>query len=106
MYTVKKIETPDRGPMFAVVTGENTENVINRFLDEEEAKENCTYLNGGDVAEKKLAAAEKKAAEDAKKAAEADQKSRPAAKPAAPKPHETTTSPARMRPGPRRTSSA
>ena len=83
MYTVKKIETPDRGPMFAVVTGENTENVINRFLDEEEAKENCTYLNGGEVAEKKLAAAEKKAEEDAKKVAEADQKSRAAAKPKA-----------------------
>jgi len=78
MYTVKKIETPDRGPMFAVVTGENTENVINRFLDEEEAKENCTYLNGGEAAEKKLAAAEKKAEEDAKKVAEATAKSRPA----------------------------
>ena len=52
------------GDRFAVVTGENTENVINRFLDEEEAKENCTYLNGGEVAEKKLAAAEKKAEEN------------------------------------------
>ena len=83
MYTVKKIETPDRGQMFAVVTGENTENVINRFLDEEEAKENCTYLNGGEVAEKKLAAAEKKAEEDAKAYAAADQKSRAAAKPKA-----------------------
>ena len=79
MYTVKKIETPDRGEMFAVVTGENTENVINRFMDEEEAKENATYLNGGEAAEKKLAAAEKKAEEDAKKVAEADQKSRAAA---------------------------
>jgi hypothetical protein len=82
MYTVKKIETPDRGEMFAVVTGEN---VINRFMVEEEAKENCTLLNGGEAAEKKLAAAEKKAEEDAKKAAEADQKSRAAAKPAAAK---------------------
>ena len=76
MYTVKKIETPDRGELFAVVTGENVENVINRFNTEEEAKENCTQLNGGEVAEKKLAAAEKKAEEDAKKVAEADQKSR------------------------------
>jgi membrane protein involved in colicin uptake len=83
MYTVKKIETPDRGEMFAVVTGENVENVINRFTNEEDAKENCTLLNGGEVAEKKLAAAEKKAEEDAKKVAEADQKSRAAAKPAA-----------------------
>jgi hypothetical protein len=82
MYTVKKIETPDRGEMFAVVTGENVENVINRFTNEEDAKENCTLLNGGEVAEKKLAAAEKKAEEDAKKVAEADQKSRAAAKPA------------------------
>ena len=87
MYTVKKIETPDRGEMFAVVTGENVENVINRFTNEDDAKENCTLLNGGEVAEKKLAAAEKKAEEDAKKVAEADQKSRAAAKPkaAAPK---------------------
>ena len=44
------------------------------FNTEEEAKENCTQLNGGEVAEKKLAAAEKKAEEDAKKIAEADQK--------------------------------
>ena len=44
MYTVKKIETPDRGEMFAVVTGENVENVINRFTNEDDAKENwiCT----------------------------------------------------------------
>ena len=76
MYTVKKIETPDRGEMFAVVTGENVENVINRFTNEEDAKENCTLLNGGEVAEKKLAAAEKKAEEDAKKVAEATEKSR------------------------------
>ena len=76
MYTVKTIKTPDRGELFAVVTGENVENVINRFNTEEEAKENCTQLNGGEVAEKKLAAAEKKAEEDAKKVAEADQKSR------------------------------
>ena len=76
MYTVKKIETPDRGELFAVVTGENVENVISRYNTEEEAKENCTQLNGGEVAEKKLAAAEKKAEEDAKKVAEADQKSR------------------------------
>lgn len=87
MYTVKKIETPDRGEMFAVVTGENVENVINRFTNEDDAKENCTLLNGGEVAEKKLAAAEKKAEEDAKKVAEADQKSRAAAdKPKAPAP--------------------
>ena len=66
MYTVKKIETPDRGELFAVVIGEN---IINRWNDEDEAKENCTDLNGGERAEKKLAAAEKKAEEDAKKAA-------------------------------------
>ena len=88
MYTVKKIETPDRGEMFAVVTGENVENVINRFTNEDDAKENCTLLNGGEVAEKKLAAAEKKAEEDAKKVAEADQKSRAAAKPTAAPKHE------------------
>jgi len=67
MYTVKKIETPDRGELFAVVVGEN---IINRWITEEDAKENCTQLNGGEAAEKKLAAAEKKAEEDAKKAAE------------------------------------
>lgn len=66
MYTVKKIETPDRGELFAVVIGDN---IINRWNDEDEAKENCTSLNGGEKAEKKLAAAEKKAEEDAKKAA-------------------------------------
>lgn len=66
MYTVKKIEEPDRGELFAVVVGEN---IINRWNDEEEAKENCTFLNGGEAAEKKLAAREKKAEEDAKKAA-------------------------------------
>ena len=70
MYTVKKIETPDRGELYAVVTGENVENVINRFMTEDEAKENCTLLNGGEAAEKKLAAAEKKAEEDAKKVAD------------------------------------
>lgn len=80
MYTVKKVETPDRGELYAVVIGEN---VINRFILEDEAKENCTYLNGGEAAEKKLAAAEKKAEEDAKKVAEADAKSRAAAKPKA-----------------------
>jgi len=73
MYTVKKIETPDRGELFAVVVGEN---IINRWMTEDEAKENCTELNGGEKAEKKLEAAEKKAEEDAKKVAEADQKSR------------------------------
>ena len=67
MYTVKKIETPDRGELFAVVVGEN---IINRWNDEEDAKENCTQLNGGEAAEKKLAEREKKAEEDAKKAAE------------------------------------
>ena len=76
MYTVKKIETPDRGELFAVVNGDSDTEIINRFNTEEEAKENCTQLNGGEVAEKKLAAAEKKAEEDAKKVAEADQKSR------------------------------
>ena len=97
MYTVKKIETPDRGEMFAVVTGENVENVINRFTNEDDAKENCTLLNGGEVAEKKLAAAEKKAEEDAKKVAEADQKSRAdrskTAKAEAPKAHEDNHKP-------------
>lgn len=79
MYTVKKIETPDRGELFAVCNGDNDKEIINRFITEEDAKENCTLLNGGEVAEKKLAAAEKKAEEDAKKVAEADQKSRAAA---------------------------
>jgi membrane protein involved in colicin uptake len=83
MYTVKKIETPDRGEMFAVVNGASDTEIIGRHLTEEEAKESCTLLNGGEVAEKKLAAAEKKAEEDAKKVAEADQKSRAAAKPKA-----------------------
>jgi hypothetical protein len=80
MYTVKKIEEPERGELFAVVVGEN---IINRWTNEDDAKENCTALNGGEAAEKKLAAAEKKAEEDAKKVAEAVQKSRAAAKPAA-----------------------
>ena len=81
MYTVKKIETPDRGEQFAVVIGEN---IINRWLNEEDAKENCTQLNGGEVAEKKLAAAEKKAEEDAKKVADEQAK---AAKTSARKEH-------------------
>jgi len=72
MYTVKKIEEPDRGTLYAVVVGEN---IINRWNDEEEAKENCTFLNGGEKAEKKLEAAEKKAEEAAKKA-EADHTAR------------------------------
>jgi len=76
MYTVKKIETPDRGELFAVVNGDSDTEIISRHMTEEDAKESCTLLNGGEAAEKKLAAAEKKAAEDAKKAAEADQKSR------------------------------
>jgi len=83
MYTVKKIETPDRGPMFAVCNGDNDKEIISRYTDEDEAKEACTNLNGGEKAEKKLEAAEKKAEEDAKKVAEADAKSRAAAKPAA-----------------------
>ena len=85
MYTVKKIETPDRGELFAVVNGNSDTEIISRYTDEDEAKEACTNLNGGEAAEKKLAAAEKKAEEDAKKVAEADAKSRAAAKPAAPK---------------------
>jgi hypothetical protein len=80
MYTVKKIEEADRGTLYAVGAGDS---IVSRHNTEEEAKENCTLLNGGEAAEKKLAAAEKKAAEDAKKVAEADQKSRAAAKPAA-----------------------
>ena len=83
MYTVQKIETPDRGTLFAVCNGDNDKEIVSRYTDEEEAKEACTNLNGGEVAEKKLAAAEKKAEEDAKKVAEADQKSRAAAKPKA-----------------------
>jgi len=83
MYTVKKIETPDRGELFAVVNGNSDTEIISRYTTEEEAKESCTLLNGGEAAEKKLAAAEKKAAEDAKAYAEADQKSRAAAKPKA-----------------------
>jgi pyruvate/2-oxoglutarate dehydrogenase complex dihydrolipoamide acyltransferase (E2) component len=82
MYTVKKIEEPDRGILYAVCNGDNDKEIIGRYTDEEEAKEACTNLNGGEAAEKKLEAAEKKAEEDAKKAA-ADHK--PAAKPAAPK---------------------
>ena len=82
MYTVKKIETPDRGELFAVVNGNSDTEIISRYTDEDEAKEACTHLNGGEKAEKKLEAAEKKAEEDAKKAA-ADHK--PVAKPAAPK---------------------
>jgi len=78
MYTVKKIETPDRGELFAVVNGDSDTEIISRHMTEEDAKESCTLLNGGEAAEKKLAAAEKKAAEDAKKVAEADAKSRPA----------------------------
>lgn len=66
MYTVKKIEEPDRGPLFAVGAGDS---IVSRFTDEDEAKEFCTNLNGGEAAEKKLAAREKKAEEDAKKAA-------------------------------------
>jgi len=80
MYTVKKIETPDRGELFAVVNGDSDTEIISRYTTEEEAKESCTLLNGGEAAEKKLAAAEKKAAEDAKAYAEADQKSRAAAR--------------------------
>jgi membrane protein involved in colicin uptake len=83
MYTVKKIETPDRGPLFAVCNGDSDKEIVSRYTDEEEAKEACTNLNGGEKAEKKLAAAEKKAEEDAKKVAEADAKSRAAAKPKA-----------------------
>ena len=83
MYTVKKIETPDRGELFAVVNGNSDTEIISRYTTEDEAKESCTLLNGGEAAEKKLAAAEKKAAEDAKAYAEADQKSRAAAKPKA-----------------------
>ena len=86
MYTVKKIETPDRGELFAVVNGDSDTEIISRHMTEDEAKESCTLLNGGEAAEKKLAAAEKKAEEDAKKVAEADAKSRPAkAKAEAPK---------------------
>ena len=80
MYTVKKIETPDRGELFAVVNGDSDTEIISRYTTEEEAKESCTLLNGGEAAEKKLAAAEKKAADDAKAYAEADQKSRAAAR--------------------------
>ena len=76
MYTVKKIETPDRGELFAVVNGDSDTEIISRHMTEDEAKESCTLLNGGEAAEKKLAAAEKKAEEDAKKVAEADAKSR------------------------------
>jgi hypothetical protein len=83
MYTVKKIEEPDRGTLFAVCNGDNDKEIVSRYTTEEEAKEACTNLNGGEAAEKKLAAAEKKAEEDAKKVAEADQKSRAAAKSAA-----------------------
>jgi membrane protein involved in colicin uptake len=83
MYTVKKIETPDRGDLFAVCNGDNDKEIVSRYTDEAEAKEACTNLNGGEAAEKKLAAAEKKAEEDAKKVAEADAKSRAAAKPKA-----------------------
>ena len=83
MYTVKKIETPDRGELFAVVNGNSDTEIISRYTTEEEAKESCTLLNGGEAAEKKLAAAEKKAEEDAKAYAAADQKSRAAAKPKA-----------------------
>ena len=83
MYTVKKIETPDRGELFAVVNGNSDTEIISRYTTEEEAKESCTLLNGGEKAEKKLEAAEKKAEEDAKKVAEADAKSRAAAKPKA-----------------------
>jgi hypothetical protein len=79
MYTVKKIEEPDRGTLFAVCNGDNEKEVVSRYTDEAEAKEACTNLNGGEAAEKKLAAAEKKAEEDAKKVAEADAKSRAAA---------------------------
>ena len=82
MYTVKKIEEPDRGELFAVCNGDSDKEIISRYTDEAEAKEACTNLNGGEKAEKKLAAAEKKAEEDAKKVAEADAKSRAAAKPA------------------------
>ena len=90
MYTVQKIDTPDRGPLFAVGAGDS---IVNRWVEEDDAKENCTFLNGGEAAEKKLAAAEKKAEEAAKKA-DADYKARAsaaaAAKPkaAAPKDHE------------------
>ena len=83
MYTVKKIETPDRGELFAVVNGDSDTEIISRYTTEEEAKESCTLLNGGEKAEKKLEAAEKKAEEDAKAYAAADQKSRAAAKPKA-----------------------
>ena len=87
MYTVKKIEEPDRGTLFAVCNGDNDKEIVSRYTDEDEAKEACTNLNGGEKAEKKLEAAEKKAEEDAKKVAEADQKSRAAAdKPKAPAP--------------------
>ena len=89
MYTVKKIETPDRGELFAVVNGNSDTEIISRYTTEEEAKESCTLLNGGEAAEKKLAAAEKKAEEDARKVAEADAKSRAdRPKAAAPKAHE------------------
>jgi len=89
MYTVKKIEEPERGTLYAVGAGDS---IVSRFTDEDEAKEFCTNLNGGEKAEKKLEAAEKKAEEDAKKVAEADQKSRAAAKPA-PKAHDDNHKP-------------
>jgi hypothetical protein len=81
MYTVQKIETPDRGTMFAVGEGES---IVNRWLNEDDAKENCTALNGGEAAEKKLAAAEKAATEAAEKAA-ADHEAARTAKPKAAK---------------------
>jgi len=51
MYTVKKIETPDRGELFAVVNGDSDTEIISRYTTEEEAKESCTLLNGGEAAE-------------------------------------------------------
>ena len=39
MYTVKKIETPDRGELFAVVNGNSDTEIISRYTDEDEAKD-------------------------------------------------------------------
>jgi hypothetical protein len=74
MYTVQKQDTPDRGTLFAVVDGDDKDstNVVSRFADEEEAKEFCLDLNGGERGEKRLKKLEEKAKEAQEAAAKAD----------------------------------
>jgi hypothetical protein len=87
MYTVQKQDTPDRGTLFAVVDGddEDSTNIVSRFADEDEAKEFCLDLNGGERGEKRLKKLEEKAkeAKEAAEKADAAKSKRPEAKPEA-----------------------